>query len=382
MSDRVAIVGVAQTKFSPKRVDVNAAELAYEAIEEVMEACSLNMAKDIDNAVSCSQDAWDGRSISNLNITDVAGGHLRCEEKVAMDGALAVYYGAVGILSGEFECTLVLAHTKMSEAKRNIVNNIAFEPIYSRLLGLDFTSAGALQAKRYMDKYGITEAQTAQVVVKNLKNAMGNPKAHHKGNYTIKDVLDSPLVAAPMRQMDIAPDTDGAVAIIMASEERAAGITGHPVWVKGMGTCYDAYYLGDRDLADCMALERASAQAYKMANISDPRKEIDVIELSEEFSYQELLWLEGLGICERGRAGMLLDSGETSLGGKLPVNPSGGVLSGVPINVMGLNRVAEAALQLVEKAEGHQVQGAKSAICQGHSGFCGQHHCVIVLGKD
>lgn len=382
MSNRVAIVGIAQTKFSPKRVDVNAAELAYEAIEEVMEACGLKMAQDIDNAVSCSQDAWDGRSISNLNITDVAGGHLRCEEKVAMDGALAAYYGAVGILSGEFECTLVLAHTKMSETKRNIVNNVAFEPIYSRLLGLDFTSAGALQAKRYMDKYGITEEQTAQVVVKNLKNALGNSKTHNKGSYTVGDVLASPVLAAPMRQMDVAPDTDGAVAIIMASEERAASITSHPVWVKGMGTCYDAYYLGDRDLADCMALDRASAQAYKMANISDPRKEIDLIELSEEFSYQELLWLEGLGICERGKAGMLLDSGETSMGGKLPVNPSGGVLSGVPINVMGLNRVAEAALQLMGKAEGHQVQGAKSAICQGHSGFCGQHHCVIVLGRD
>jgi acetyl-CoA C-acetyltransferase len=112
------------------------------------------------------------------------------------------------------------------------------------------------------------------------------------------------------------------------------------------------------------------------------RREVDLIELGDEFSYQELLWMEGLGLCERGEAGRLIESGATALGGKIPVNPSGGLLSGVPINVAGLNRVAEAALQLRGEAEGRQVNKARIAVTQGHSGFCGQHQCVIVLGNS
>ncbi len=382
MSERVAIVGVAQTKFSPKRADVNVAELAYEAIEPVLRQCNLTMENDIDNAVSCSHDIWDGQTISNIGITDVIGGHLRNEEKMAMDGSTAVYYGAIGILSGEFDCTLLLAHTKMSQVNRNIVNNDAFDPIYSRRLGLDFTSAAALQARRYMHVSGVTPEQTAKVVVKNLKNATHNPMAHNKGEYAIEDVLASPMVADPIRGMDMAPDTDGACAMILAGEKKAREMTDTPVWVRGMGVCYDAHYLGDRDLSECMALGRAARRAYDMAGIKDPRREIDLIELGEEFSYQELLWLEGLGICEPGKGGRLMDSGVTEATGELPVNPSGGLLSGVPANVMGLNRVAEAALQLMGEADGHQVPDVKTAVAQGHSGFCGQHHCVIVLGRD
>lgn len=382
MSERVAIVGVAQTRFSPKRADANCAELAYEAVGQVMAETGLEMERDIGNTVSCSHDIWDGQTISNINITDVAGGHLRNEEKMAMDGSTAVYYGTIGILSGEFDCTLVLAHTKMSQTNRNIVNNTAFEPIYTRQLGFDYTSAGALQARRYMHKYGITPEQTAGVAVKNLGNATRNPNAHNKGQISVTDVLSSPIIADPIHAMEVAPDTDGAVALILASEEKAATITDTPVWIRGMGVCYDAHYLGDRDLADCMALEKASQAAYRMAGIEDLRKEVDVIELGEEFAYQELLWLEGLGICERGTAGQFLESGATDFEGSLPVNPSGGLLSGVPANVMGLNRAAEAALQIMGKAEGHQVPGVRTAIVQGHSGFCGQHHCVIVLGRE
>ncbi len=382
MSERVAIVGVAQTRFSPKRADASCSEIAYEAVKQVMAESGLEMERDIDNTISCSHDIWDGQTISNINITDVAGGHLRNEEKMAMDGLTAVYYGAIGIMSGEFDCSLILAHTKMSHTNRNIVNNTAFEPIFTRQLGFDYTSAAGLQARRYMEKYGITPEQTAGVAVKNLGNAMRNPYAHNTGQYSVADVLSSPFMADPIRKMEVAPDTDGAVALIMASEKKAKQITDNPVWVNGMGVCYDAHYLGDRDLADCMALEKAAKSAYRMAGIKNPAADADIVELGEEFSYQELLWMEGLGICKRGEAGRMLDSGATAFNGSLPVNPSGGLLSGVPANVMGLNRAGEAALQLMGKAEDRQVKDAGTAIVQGHSGFCGQHHCVVVLGKE
>ncbi len=382
MSERVAIVGVAQTRFSAKRADVNYAELAYEVIEKVLSDTGLEIERDIDNSISCSHDIWDGQTISNIGITDVIGGHLRNEEKMAMDGSTAVYYGAIGILSSEFNCTLLMAHTKMSQTNRNIVNNDAFDPIYTRILGFDYTSAAALQAKRYMDRYGITGEQTAKVVVKSRANAAKNPYAQVKESITVEGVLKSPIIAAPLREMDIAPDSDGAVAVILASEKRAREITDTPVWIRGLGTCYDAHYLGDRDLAECMALRKAAERAYAMAGIGDPPKGIDLIELGDEFSYQELLWLEGLGICREGEGGKLIDSGVTALEGALPVNPSGGVLSGVPANVMGLRSAAEAALQIMGKAGEHQIPDARTAVVQGHSGFCGQHHCVIVLARD
>jgi len=382
MTGRVAIVGVAQTPFRPKRADVNVGELAFEAIEKVLSKTGLEIGKEIDNSISCSHDIWDGQTISNIGITDVIGGHLRNEEKMAMDGSTAVYYGAIGILSGEFDCTLLLAHTKMSQTNRNIVNNDAFDPVYTRMLGFDYTSAAALQAKRYMHRYSITREQVAAVVVKNLANAAANPDRHHGGDYTVNDVLSAPKLADPIGVLDAAPDTDGAVAMVLASEKRARDITSHPVWIRGMGTCYDSYYLGDRDLSDCMSLKKAAGRAYAMAGITDPFKEVDLVELAEEFSYQELLWLEGLGFCDRGKAGLLTQSGATAVGGDLPVNPSGGLLGGVPANVMGLNRVAEAALQIMEGASGHQIDNVRMAVAQGHSGFCGQHHCVIVLGRD
>lgn len=382
MSDRVAIVGVAQTKYSPKRADVNVGELGWEVIKKVMDETGLKMDRDIDNSISCSHDIWDGQTISNIGITDVIGGHLRREEKMAMDGSTAVYYGTIGILSGEYDCTLIMAHTKMSQTNRNIVNNVAFDPIYSRGLGLDFTSAGALQAKRFMEICSITPEQIAAVVRKNLSNALNNPVTHQKGNYSIEEILSSPFVADPIKKIDIAPDTDGAVAMILATEEKAREITDTPAWINGIGTCYDAYYLGDRDLIDCMSLQTAATQAYKMAGIIDPIEEVDVIELSDEFSYQELLWLEGLGICQSEQSGIFTEKGSTQLDGILPVNPSGGVLSGVPANVMGLDRVAEAALQVMGKADGYQVNDVRTAIAQGHSGYCGQQQCVIVLGRD
>jgi len=382
MVDRVAIVASAKTGFSPSRSDANYSELAYEVIEKVLSDTGLTIGDDIDNSISCSHDIWDGQTISNIGITDVIGGHLRNEEKMAMDGSTAVYYGTIGILSGEFNLTLLLAHTKMSQTNRNIVNNDAFEPIFTRKLGLDYTSAAALQATRYMHVHGIKRDQVAKVAVKNLGNASRNETAHNFGFYSVEDIIESPVLATPITEKEMAPDTDGAVAMILASEKAAKKITKNPVWVKGIGTSYDSHYLGDRDLAMSRALEQAADRAYAMAGIKDPAKDVDVFEIGEEFAHQELMWYEGLRLCEPGRAGELIDSGRTLFEGDIPINPSGGLLGGVPINVAGLHSVAEVFLQLRGEAGRRQVKDAGVAVVQGQSGHCGQHHCVIVLGRD
>lgn len=380
MGERVAIVAVAQTKYHPSRVDVNEEELAYEPIKQVLEDTGLTLSE-IDSAVACSQDFWDGRTISSMNIQHVMGVHLGHEDKVAEDGINAVYAAMGHILSGHHDIVLLEAHTKESQTDKSLVENAAFDAILMRQLGLDFTSAAALQARRYMYKYGITPEQCARAVVRNRGNARNNPYAQEPMDLTVDDVLGSRMLVSPIRLLDAKPISDGACAMIMASEEKAKKLTKKPVWILGASNGYETHYLGDRDLADCEALTNAAKKAYSMAGIKNPLRGIDVAEISTEYSYQEPLWLEGLGFCDRGGGGRLVESNTIKMGGKLPVNPSGGVLPGNPNSVAGMARVAEAVLQLRGEAGDRQVQGVKVALAHGYTGICGQHQAVMVLGN-
>ena len=380
MAERVGIVAVGQTKYHPDRSDVNEEELAYEAIKQVLETTGLTLS-DIDSAVTCSQDFWDGRTISSMNIQHVVGAHLGHEDKVAEDGLNAVYVGMSQVLSGHQDIILVVAHTKESQADKSLVENAAFDPALMRQLGLDFLSAAAMQAKRYMYKYGITPQQCAKVAVKNRGNAKNNPFAQEPLDITVEDVLSSKTLSSPIKRLDTKPISDGACAMILAPEAKAKKLTKKPAWILGASNCYETHYLGDRDLANCDALMKAAKKAYSMAGIKNPLKEVNVAEISEEYTYQELLWLEGLGFCGPGEGGKLVDRGVTKMGGKLPVNPSGGVLSGNPVGVAGMARVAEAVLQLRGEAGDRQVKGAQIALAHGVTGICGQHQGVMILGN-
>jgi acetyl-CoA C-acetyltransferase len=381
MAERVGIVAVGQTEYQPDRGDVNEEELAYEAIKQVLKATGLTLS-DIDSAVTCSQDFWDGRTISNMNIQRVVGAHLGHEDKVAEDGLNAVYVGMSQVLSGHQDIILVVAHMKESQAEKSLVENAAFDPALMRQLGLDFLSAAAMQAKRYMYKYGITPEQCAKVAVKNRANARNNPLAQEPMDLTVEDVLGSKMLSSPIRSLDTKPISDGACAMILAPEAKAKKLTKKPVWILGASNCYETHYLGDRDLANCDALVKAAKKAYSMADIKNPLKQIDVAEISEEYTYQELLWMEGLGFCVQGEGGKLIDRGVTKMGGKLPVNPSGGVLSGNPVGVAGMTRVVEAVLQLRGEAGDRQVKGAQIALAHGVTGICGQHQGVMILGNQ
>ncbi len=384
MSDRVAVIAVAKSDYNQNNNYQNFDEMTYEAVERIMDASGLRFADDgtgIDDNVECNQDHWDGRTISGMNTVNVTGGHFRSDEKVADDGAVACSYAMMQILSGHFDTMLVTAHCKESQTNGRVVENAGVDFIYSQMLGMDFLSGGALQARRYMDKYGITPEQCAQVVVKNLGNAKKNPQAITAGDVAVEDVLNSPLLASPIRELDAKPVSDGCCALILATEEKAKKFTDKPVWIKGVARYNDTHYLGYRDLADCKSLKLAAQRAYKMAGISNPRKEIDLAEISENYSYQELLWSEGLGLCEKGNGGKLMESGATGMEGEIPINPSGGLIAGVPYTAAGLDRIAEAVLQLRGEAGERQVPGAKTAIAHGTSGICGQLHCVFVLEK-
>ncbi len=149
-----------------------------------------------------------------------------------------------------------------------------------------------------------------------------------------------------------------------------------------MAHCSEAYFLGDRDLAEPIALKEAAQKAYAMAGIRNPLKEIDVVELYDAFSYMEPLWLEGLGFCGPGEGGRMIEKKISTMGGSLPVNPSGGVLSAHPVLAAGLARIIEGVLQIRGEAGEHQVDGVKTALAQGINGPCGQSHCVWIMSRD
>jgi len=380
MAERAAIVAVAQTKYHPNRADVSEEELAYEVIKQVLEETGLTLS-DMESAITCCQDAYDGRTIASLSLQRVVGAHFGHEFTVAEDGINAAYVAMAEILSGHFKTVLLVSHMKESQVDKSVIDNCAFDAILMRQLGLDFTSAAALQAKRYMDRYGITPEQCAEVVVRNRRNARNNPFAQEPMDITVDDVLGSGMLASPIRLLDSKPISDGACAMIMTTEEKAKKLTKTPVWIAGVSNCYETHYLGDRELADCDALVKAAKKAYSMAGINDPLSQIDVAEISTEYSYQEPLWLEGLGLCGHGEGGKLVDSRTLEMGGQLPVNPSGGVLPGNPNGVAGMARIAEVVLQLRGEAGARQVEGAKVALAHGYTGICGQHQAVMILAN-
>lgn len=369
------------TKFD-RNSPLTFAELIFEATSKAIEDAGVSK-DDVDNIVTVSSDFWDGRTISTMAVTDAANAFGKDITCVEGDGTFGALYGMMRILSGTFGVTVVCSHHKGTESSMNGITNCAFDPLVERRLGLDAVSSAALQARRYMNKYGLLEEQFALVSVKNHGNAKRNPLALLPMDITVDDVMKSRKISDPLKLLDCSPVTDGACALVLAAERNAKKLTTNKkrVWMKGVGHCSDAFRLGDRDLADTRALKKAAKRAYEMAGIVDPAAELDFAEVYDAFSYMEPLWLEGLGICDDGMGCEYLERGWFDVGGKLPVNASGGRLSANPVQAAGLYALAEAALQLRGEAGERQLDGVETGLIHGINGMCGQSHCVWVLGK-
>ena len=361
MTKRAAICAVAQTAYERDKWFQRQQGMAWEVVEQLLKATGLDFNEDtgIGQIVTVSDDIFDGRTISDAAVTDAVGAHYREEEKVSQDGAQAVYYALSIVLSGHADLVMIVGHCKESQpGSRNIVTHMAFDPFFTRPVGLDYLLAAGLQADAYARKTGLTEAQLAEVVVRARKNAAGNPQIKDLPAVTAKEVLASPYLAAPIRELMAYPVSDAAIGMIIASEERAKKLTDKPVWISGVGCCYDSFFLGDRDLTANFSLKQAAKRAYRMAGVKQPKKQVDLFEISDRYAYELPLWAEGLGLCGDGR---------------------GGTLAGVPMMLSGLARVVDATRQLRGEAGASQVIGAKRAVAHGSTGPAGQHHTVVVL---
>jgi acetyl-CoA C-acetyltransferase len=383
MGDKVAIIGVAQSKYVESSGDA-LADIIFKASANALEDAHLKI-NDIESVTLAAHDMVDGRAITSMLTAPPAGAYLKDEIRVAEDGAFAAALACLRILSGDFSTSLVVSWSKCSECANDTLHkvaNLSYDPFFYRPFALNDVTSYAIQAQRYTSRHNITEAQAAQVVVKNRANALNNELAHLQSRVTVDNVMNSEPVSLPLKTLDLPPWSDGACALVLANEDIARRSKQPCAWITGFGWASDTYYSGDKDLAELESLSLAANQAYKMAGISNPPKELDVAEIHDITSFQELMEYEALRFCPMGMAGKYLDSGATAIDGDLPVNPSGGCLSSNPYTAVGLIRVAEAALQVMCRAGNHQIPGVKTALAHGISGLCAQSNCVIILSKQ
>jgi len=381
MRRRVAIVGYAQSHHQ-HNMQKTREDMVFEVSKGALRHAGIHR-EDLDTVITSSTDFLDGRTISSVFIGMAAGAFLKDESKVEEDGTFALYYALMRVLAGTHDIALVAAHTQGSTMNAHQVSCYTLDPQFDRQIGvLNDIAAAALQARMYMDSHGVTEEHLAKVAVKNLSNAAANPWAHRKmAKVSVNEVLASKVLCDPIRELMMSPVSDGACAVIIASEEKAREITSNPVWIEGVGSCQEAY-IRDRDLGRLESLKTAARMAYKMAGVKEPAAELDVVELSEKFAHEELMAYESLGLCRDGEGKTLIEKGTTGKEGKIPVNPSGGALGADPVCATGLVRVIEAAKQIRGEAEGCQVPNVRRALAHGQFGMCAQKNMVYVLGGN
>ncbi len=369
----VAAVGWAQTRHEARKTSQNYAELVYEVVERLLTDLGLKRA-DLDTMISASSDFSDGRTISNMAIQDVIGAPFKSESKVSMDGAFALIYGYASVASGAFETALVVSHAKASEGRPRLIANAAWDPVYLRPLGLDDHSALGLQAAAYLSQYGLREEDLSESAAWSFAQAAANPFAHRREGFGLRAVQASDRVSDPLRRLHIAPDSDGACAILLASPRRARELCEKPIWLRGVGSCYDAHSPGQRELARSTALEKAVREACGRAGIKRPDEEIAAVEVTDLSSCQTVMWPESLGFCQpgRGRAWLQLDE-------RPEYNRSGGSMGAHPGFAAGLVRVAEVAAQIRDRATRERGDRPLFGLAHGMTGAIGQAHCVWIL---
>ncbi len=334
--DRAAIIGIGMTKIEARKIQDTFADMAWEAVNKALEDAGITI-NEIDNVITTSNDFFDGRTISCMAVGDASGVRSKNCSCVEGDGTFGAFYGLARALSGSYGTTLVTAHSKGSESVSSLITNAAFDPIYNRALGMDMISACAMQANAYMHRTGTTPEQLALVSVKNHGNAKRNPLAQLPMTITVKDVLKSEMIADPLHKLDCSPVSDGCCAIIIANEERAKPHRKRAVWIKGAAFCSDAYFLGDRDLSKARSLDQGGEEGLRHGGHQEPdegdRRGGGVRRLHLPGAHVA----RGAGAVREGRPGKKLEKGYYGLKGKLPVNPSGGLLCGPPGHRGGAN---------------------------------------------
>jgi acetyl-CoA C-acetyltransferase len=372
MGRNVGIVGVGQTNHARRRTDVSQAGLVREAVDRALADAKLTI-DDIDSVVVATGPVlFAAVNQPEKWVVDAIGATLKPVVRVTsgggtgLAGALAGYYQVAG---GFAERTLVVAYDKLSEGALQYSISTLYDPFWGREFAVGIMGFSAAYWRARMDVLGHTEEAAAMVSVKNRKNAMKNPYAHVKREVTIDEVMNSRPLAWPIKLLDVPPISDGAAAVVLASEKAAAKSTDRPAWIRGMGYFCEADNAPQRSMLMSEPLAIAARHVYRAAGITNPRRQFDVVEVQEPYTCFELSYYESLGLCAAGEAAELIASGATQIDGDIPVNPSGGCMGANPIGATALIRLIEVANQVMGKAGDIQIPGASLGLAQAGGGW-------------
>ena len=305
-------------------------------------------------------------------------------------GGSAIKNGFLAVASGFNDVVLVVGGEKMREVigpKATDIVACMTHPQAEYIYGVTLPAMAGMFARLYMEKYGVTREHLSMVAIKNQTNGLLNPYAHIQMKITMEGILshpqshiNSPVVADPIHLYDCCPVSDGAAAVLLTIEEIANKLKKPLVTIDGIGQATDTHTLQERsDPTDLKAVTLASEQAFKMAGIKP--KDIDVAELHDAFTILEIAESEHAGFFPKGEGAKALERGETQIGGKLPINPSGGLKArGHPVGATGVAQVVELVWQLRGEAGERQVKGAANGFSLNFGGF-GNNVLAFVLRR-
>jgi acetyl-CoA C-acetyltransferase len=367
MKHQAAVLGVGQTRHRSRRADVSIAGLCREAVDRALDDAGLTLA-DIDAVVvGKAPDLFEGVMMPELYLADALGAIGKPLLRVHTAGSVG---GATGIVAtslveaGRHHRVLAVAFEKQSES--NAMWALSITPPFSMPVLAGAGGYFAPHIRSYIRRSGAPGHIGAMVAVKDRRNGSLNPYAHlQQADITLESVQASPMLWDPVRYDETCPSSDGACAVIIGDEEAARASDGPVAWIRATAMRTEPTMYSGKDHVNPRAGADCAAALWRQAGITAPAREIDVAEIYVPFSWFEPMWLENLGFAEPGQGWRLTEAGETGIGGSLPVNPSGGVLSSNPIGASGLLRFAESALQVMGKAGAHQVDGA--AVALGHA---------------
>jgi len=371
----VSIVSAGLSKFG-KHEGLYAREIFSFAVKEAFDRCpKLDPKRDIKAMfIGHMGEAYEHQGHMGAAVADWAGlagiPATRTEAACASSGA-ALRSGIYAVLSGLADTVIVGGVEKMTHRTTAEVTEylaMASDYPFEQFHGITFPGLFALMATAHMNDYGTTQEQMAKVAVKNHYHASLNPKAHLQKEITVDTVLSSKVVAWPLKLYDCSLITDGASCIIMTKPELASKFTDAPVHIIGSGQASDTIGLYERtSLTSLNSAKLAAKTAYEMAALKP--SDINVAEVHDCFTFVEIMSYEDLGFCPVGKGGKLIESGETRLGGRLPVNTSGGLKAkGHPVGATGTAQAYEIYLQLTGQADKRQVKDAKVGLTHNVGG--------------
>ncbi|MFN2543387.1 MAG: thiolase domain-containing protein [Actinomycetota bacterium] len=383
MGNPCAVIGIGQTKHDTARDDLSMSGLVREAASRALEDAGLGW-RDIDAVVlGKAPDMFEGVMMPDLFLADALGAAgkpmIRVHTAGSVGGSTAIIAAHL-VHAGIHERVLTVAFEKQSES--NTMWALAPKIPFQQPLVAGAGGYFAPTIREYIRRTGAPDHIGIKVAVKDRLHALKNPYAHlQMPDIDEAAVRESMMLWDPIRYLESCPASDGACAMVLASESAAKTSPTPPAWVLGAAVRSEPLGMAGRDEVNPRAGQDCAADVYGQASIADPSRDVDVCEMYVPFSWYEPMWLENLGFAAEGEGWKVVDNDVTALGGDMPIDPSGGVLSSNPIGASGMLRFAEAAMQVRGRAGEHQVEGAKVGVGHAYGGGS-QFFAMWVVGKE